>query len=64
MATDLSVQILQSSSGYTRDLYVMSVDNSAKTFTVKFNGAPIGSYTFAVTSKLSYGKIDTSAVSF
>ena len=43
----------------------MSVDDTAKTFTVKFNGAPIGSYTFAVTSSIvKYGRLDTSAITF
>lgn len=44
----------------------MSVNDTNKTFTVKFNGAPVGSYTFAVTSSSvsKYGRLDTSAISF
>ena len=51
---------------YSRELYIMSVDNTAKTFTVKFNGAPVGSYTFEVTSTSAsnYGRLDTTALSF
>jgi hypothetical protein len=45
----------------------MSVDNSSspKTFTVKFNGAPIGSYTFYVeaNSPSQYGQLNTAAIS-
>jgi len=60
---DLSVKLVNDN-GYSRDLYVMSVDNSAKTFIVKFNGAPMGAYKFQVTSSSAsaYGRIDTSAV--
>ena len=43
----------------------MSVNDSTKTFTVKFNGAPVGSYTFEVRSKASgYGLLDTDAITF
>lgn len=49
LRTDLAVQLI-GAKNYARDLYVMSVDNENKTFTVKFNGAPVGTYTFAVTS--------------
>ena len=42
----------------------MSVDDSAKTFTVKFNGAPVGVYTFSVyaNSPSQYGTLDTSGI--
>jgi hypothetical protein len=45
----------------------MSVDNSSpKKFTVKFNGAPIGSYTFYVESNSpsQYGQLNTADISF
>jgi hypothetical protein len=45
-ATDLTVFVL--APGYKRQLYVISADDSAKTFKVKFNGAPIGTYTLSV----------------
>lgn len=72
LATDLSVQIKQDATNYSRDLYIMRVDNAAspKTFTVKFNGAPPGQYYFAVTSTAigssgsAYGRLYTSAISF
>jgi len=50
LVSDLKVQVRQASTNYSRDLYVMSVDDtsSPKTFTVKFNGAPVGLYTFYV----------------
>lgn len=50
LASDLKVQLRQASTNYARDLYIMSVDDatSPKTFTVKFNGAPVGAYTFYV----------------
>lgn len=63
---DLAVYIIGANS-YRRQLYVMSVDNTsnAKKFTVKFNGAPVGSYTFEVTSSdAAYGRLDTSAITF
>lgn len=41
----------------------MSVDNSAKTITVKFNGAPPESYYFAVSS-VHYGRMSTSLITF
>lgn len=43
----------------------MSVDDANKKFTVKFNGAPAGTYTFAVTSSSAsrYGRIDTTGIS-
>jgi hypothetical protein len=52
--------------GYTRSLYVMSVDDTAKTITVKFNGAPIAQYTFEIysNSPSAYGLLDTTAISF
>ena len=51
---------------YVRDLYVMSVDDGAKTFKVKFNGAPIGKYTFEIksTSPSAYGRLDTTGILF
>lgn len=64
-AADLSVKVL--ANGYSRDLYIMSVDDSSspKTFTAKFNGAPMGTYTFSVyaSSVSQYGTLDTSALS-
>jgi len=44
----------------------MSVDDGAKTFTVKFNGAPPGDYYFAVStsSTSAYGRLSTSLISF
>ena len=45
----------------------MSVDDPNNTITVKFNGAPIGTYTFSVTANSTpskYGILDTSAISF
>ena len=51
VASELRVELRQAASNYSRELYIMSVDNSSpKKFTVKFNGAPIGSYTFYVES--------------
>lgn len=44
---------------FTRDLYVMSVDDSAKTLTVKFPGAESGSYYLIVSSE-NYGRLDSS----
>ena len=64
------VQIKQDATKYSRDLYIMRVDDTAKTFTVKFNGAPPGVYYFAVTSQaigsngLVYGRLNTSSISF
>ena len=40
---DLDVKLVNDD-GYSRDLYIMSVNEAAKTFTVKFNGAPLGEY--------------------
>ena len=40
------VQIKNAAKNYSRDLYVMRVDNVNKTFTVKFNGAPPALYDF------------------
>jgi hypothetical protein len=42
----------------------MSVDNANKKFTVKFNGAPAGTYTFAVISSSvsKYGRIGTTGI--
>lgn len=64
-AADLKVKVLNAAVNYERDLYVMSVDNTAKTFTVKFNGAPINTYKIWVyaNSASQYGILDTSAVS-
>ena len=63
-SADLSCKI-KGANNYSRDLYIMSVNDSAKTFTVKFNGAPVGSYTFEVRSKASgYGLLDTDAITF
>lgn len=65
VAGDLTVKVLNASKNYSRDLYVMSVSNTApKTFTVKFNGAPVSSYTFSVyaNSASQYGTLDTSAI--
>jgi hypothetical protein len=45
-ATDLTVFVL--AAGYSRQLYVISADDATKSFIVKFNGAPIGTYTFSV----------------
>ena len=45
----------------------MSVDDPKKTITVKFNGAPIGAYTFVVTANSlpsKYGILDSSAIIF
>lgn len=48
----------------------MRVDNSARTVTVKFNGAPPGSYKFAVASQAigssgnPYGRLSTAAIAF
>lgn len=44
----------------------MSVDDTAKTITVKFNGAPVAQYTFEIlsTSPSAYGLLDTTAISF
>lgn len=36
---------------YTRSLYIMSVDDSAKTVTVKFPGAPSGEYYLVLSSE-------------
>lgn len=60
------MQIRNDEKNYIRDLYVMRVDNNAKTLTVKFNGAPPAQYYFALTSNSAsnYGRLDTSAVSF
>jgi hypothetical protein len=65
LKNDLSVQLL-GANNYVRDLYIMSVDDAAKKFTVKFNGAPVGSYTFGVksTSPSAYGRLDTTGISF
>jgi len=57
------VQIRNDANNYARDLYVMSVDPANRQFTVKFNGAPPGTYYFAVTSA-AYGRLSTSAISF
>jgi len=57
------VQIRNDAKNYARDLYVMSVDDANKRFTVKFNGAPPDSYYFAVTSA-AYGRLSTAAISF
>jgi hypothetical protein len=62
------VQIVNQNANYSRDLYVMSVNNDStpKTFTVKFNGAPPNSYEFLVTanSASKYGRLSTSMISF
>ena len=64
-ASDLSVQIT-GAKGYKRYLYVISANDSDKTFTVKFNGAPVGSYKFTIksTSVSKYAKIDSSDITF
>jgi hypothetical protein len=63
---ELSVYIKNDGKNYSRELYIMRVDNAAKTFTVKFNGAPPATYIFAVTanSPSKYGRLDSSAISF
>jgi len=57
---ELTVKLLGANK-YVRDLYIMSVTSTAtlKSFTVKFNGAPVGDYTFDVTSTSpsKYGKL-------
>lgn len=42
----------------------MRVNDAAKTFTVKFNGAPPGEYYFTVTafSTSGYGRLSTSLI--
>lgn len=50
------VQIKNDAKNYSRDLYVMNVDDTQKQFTIKFNGAPPGTYYFAVTSA-TYGRL-------
>ncbi len=67
MANELRVELRQAASNYSRELYIISVDNSSpKKFTVKFNGAPIGSYTFYVESNSpsQYGQLNTAAFLF
>jgi hypothetical protein len=64
-ASDLKVKVINDAKNYSRDLFVMSVNDSApKSFTVKFNGAPVGTYSFFVyaNSDSQYGTLDTSAV--
>ena len=57
---DFSAELqLASDNSVTRPLYVKSVDNSAKTVTVKFPGAPSGSYVVQLTSA-TLGRIDKS----
>jgi len=69
-ASDLIIQIKNDIKNYSRDLYIMRVDDAAKTFTVKFNGAPPESYYFAVASQATdgngnpYGRLSTAAISF
>ena len=60
----MSVQLINEAKNYSRDLYVMRVDDAAKTFTVKFNGAPPAQYVFAVTANTpsKYGRLDSSAI--
>ena len=67
LKNELTVQLL-GGNNYVRDLYIMSVVDTAslKTFTVKFNGAPVGDYTFGITSTSPsrYGRLDTTGISF
>ena len=60
----MSVQLINEAKNYSRDLYVMRVDDAAKTFTVKFNGAPPDEYVFDVTANTpsKYGRLDSSAI--
>ena len=60
----MSVKIKNKAGNYERNLYVMRVDDAAKTFTVKFNGAPPDEYVFDVTANTpsKYGRLDTSAI--
>lgn len=46
---------------YTRELYIMSVDDSAKTILVKFPGAESGSY-YIVLSSTQHGRLDSDAL--
>lgn len=41
-----------------RDLYIMSADDSQKSLTVKFPGAPSGSYYLVISSE-NYGRLDS-----
>ncbi len=61
---ELSVYIKNDEENYSRELYIMRVNNAAKTFTVKFNGAPPATYIFAVTANTpsKYGRLDSSAI--
>ena len=43
---------------FERNLYVMSADDSQKTLTIKFPGAPSGSY-YLVISSVSYGRLES-----
>jgi hypothetical protein len=40
----------QTDTDYVKSLYVMSVDESAKSLTVKFSGAPSGDYTILLSA--------------
>jgi len=44
---------------FSRVLYVMSVDDSQKSVTVKFPGAPSGSYWIQISSE-QHGRLDSS----
>lgn len=60
VSSDFTVQLLDdTNSTFTKDLYIMSVDNSAKTITVKFGGAHSGDYHVMVTS-LQFGRLTNS----
>lgn len=54
--------------GFVRDLYIFEVDDVAKTFSVRYTGAPKGTYYFTVTSKAytetTTGKLAVSAIAF
>lgn len=62
-AGDISV-VLVGNSGYRRGLFVMSADNVLKTVTLKFNGAPMGVYSFEVysSSPSRYGMLDSTGI--
>ena len=63
-AGDLTVKVFNVAKGYSRILYVMSVNDVDKTFKVKFNGAPVGTYTFSIyaNSASQYGLLDTTGI--
>jgi hypothetical protein len=62
VATDFTAVLFSyNDTTYERELYVMSVDDSAKSLTIKFPGAESGLYYLQVSS-VQHGRLDTDAL--